>query len=145
MHADLKATLACDYLDEMVDGGRAAKRFRLKAQQYLTTPSEQSHRDGADILDALEKKGHIAPGKYGELKELVKPVDMRMVKVIEDTEKQMGDLESDAVGKIIRIHSDIIFGFSEIILTSQKLSKLKRRRTIYYRYENHNKMSAVVR
>ena len=95
----MKAKLACDYLDEAVDGGRSAKRFRMEARQFLTEPLEQSHETADRIMDSLERKGHMTPGKYEDLKELVKPIDVRMVKIIEDTEREMDVLDDDDKGK----------------------------------------------
>ena len=100
LHNELTTALVCDYLDEKVDNGRAAKRFRLEARRFLKTAYEQSHKDAIDVLDVLVSKGHIAPGRYDKLKELVKPIDERMVELIENTEKQMEHLKDDE-GKII--------------------------------------------
>ena len=71
----------------------------MEARQFLTEPSEQSHESADRVMDALEMKGHMAPGKYEDLKELVKPIDVRMVKIIEDTEREMDELNADDKGK----------------------------------------------
>ena len=89
-----------------MNGGLNAERFRLEARIFLTTPSEQSHTSAIDILDILESKGHIAPGRYDDLKELVEPIDLGIIEFIEDTEREIQSLytKSGASGKIINIH-----------------------------------------
>ena len=98
--------MACDFLHETVNGGLNALRFQLGARIFLTTSTEQSLRSAIDILDALESKGHIAPGRYDDLKELVKPIHVGIVELIEDTEREIQALYADsgARGKIINIH-----------------------------------------
>ena len=52
-----------------------------------------------DVMEVLESKGHITPGRYDKLKQIVKPVDERMVVQIENTEKLIEHVKGDE-GKI---------------------------------------------
>ena len=99
LHVDLKATLVCDYLDQSVDDGRTAKRFKVKAEKFLKTPGERSFKAPGDIFGELERKGHIKPGRYEKLIELVDD-DARIMGVIKETQRKIGLINEGMILKM---------------------------------------------
>ncbi|XP_062603027.1 uncharacterized protein LOC134264761 [Saccostrea cucullata] len=101
LHINLISSIALDYLDPSVNSGYDHQRFLLNCRRYLKTPREQSIRDVVKVLDCFEQKGLMSPGNYKVLKDVVKDVNVQIVELIKDTERNMGisgcegDFESD--------------------------------------------------
>ena len=72
IHTRLLSDIASEYLTD-----KNLQRFRALAKRFLTTPADWL-RDPNDIMEALERKGHLAVGKYNKLLEIVKDIDVQI-------------------------------------------------------------------
>lgn len=86
LHNDLKAKLAIDYLHPTVNGGTDHQRFLMNCRDFLTTPREQAIENVVKVLDIFEQKGIMSPGEYGNLKEVVRDLNVEILKLIRETE-----------------------------------------------------------
>ena len=77
IHTRLLSDIASEYLTD-----KNLQRFRALAKRFLTTPADWRLRDPNDIIEALERKGHLAVGKYNKLLEIVKDIDVQIVEKI---------------------------------------------------------------
>lgn len=86
LHNDLKARLAIDYLHPTVNGGTDRQRFLMNCRDYLTTPREQAIENVVNVLDIFEQKGIMSPGEYGNLKEVVRNLNVEILELIREAE-----------------------------------------------------------
>lgn len=86
LHNDLKARLAVDYLHPTVNGGTDRQRFLMNCRDYLTTPREQAIENVVNVLDIFEQKGIMSPGEYGNLKEVVRNLNVEILELIREAE-----------------------------------------------------------
>lgn len=87
LHNDLKTKLAIDYLHPSVNGGTDHQRFLMNCRDYLTTPREQAIKNVVEVLDIFEQKGIMSPGEYGNLKKVVRDLNVDILKLIREAEE----------------------------------------------------------
>lgn len=93
LHLKLISTIALEYLHSSVRDGLDRRKFLLNCRKYLTTPRERSIEDVVEVFDLLESKGLMSPGNYSILRELVWDISVDLVRIIEETEAEMGRIE----------------------------------------------------
>lgn len=86
LHNDLKKKLAIDYLHPVVNGGTDHQRFLMNCRDFLTTPREQAIENVVEVLDIFEQRGIMSPGEYGNLKEVVRDLNVEILELIRETE-----------------------------------------------------------
>jgi len=71
------------------------KQLRNRFRAVLTPLEIKNVTNIMDILEALGKKGHVAPGKYDYLKEVLNSFNVRRVKdIIEPVEEDIKKMKS---------------------------------------------------
>lgn len=58
----------------------------MNCRDYLTTPREQAIENVVYVLDIFEKKGIMSPGEYGNLKEVVRNLNVEILELIREAE-----------------------------------------------------------
>ena len=65
------------------------ERFKTKCYKYLGTPANTAIENPREIMEVMERKGNIGVGHYDELKAVMRHVDLRAVKMIEEKERRI--------------------------------------------------------
>lgn len=87
LHNELKTKLAIDYLHPTVNRGIDHQRFLMNCRDYLTTPREQAIENVVEVLDIFEQKGIMSPGEYGNLKKVVRKLNVEILELIREAEE----------------------------------------------------------
>ena len=92
-HYKMITTLS-DYIGESIDL-EEFKKLKNRFKAMLTPLEIKNATNIMEISDALEKKGHIAPGEYNCLKEVLNSFNVSLVKnIIEPVEEEIKKLKS---------------------------------------------------
>jgi hypothetical protein len=94
LHNELVADLH-DHINAKVDEHDFEKllhRMKLK----LPPMALLGCKNVMDVIDKLQKKGHVRPGEYGEFKKLIECIDLNWVDVVDDRAEKIIKIIEDA-------------------------------------------------
>ena len=92
-HLQMTTTLS-NYIGGSIDS-EEFKRLKNRFRAALTPLEFKNATNIVDILEALENKGHVAPGKYDYLKAVLNSFNVRLVQdIIEPVEEDIKKMKS---------------------------------------------------
>jgi len=87
-------TALSNHIGGSIDSGEF-KQLKNRFRAVLTPLEIKNATNIMDILEALEKKGHLAPGKYDYLKEVLNAFNVLLVQdIIEPVEEAIKKMKS---------------------------------------------------
>ena len=92
IHNELKETLALDYLIPKIRDGYYFNKFKMRTKNYLQG-LRHDYDQAQTYFDELESAGHLAVGKYNVLRDIVKGIDVKIDKLIDECEENLRNIE----------------------------------------------------
>lgn len=133
LHNDLKTKLAIDYLHPTVNRGIDHQRFLMNCRDYLTTPREQAIENVVEVLDTFEQRGIMSPGEYGNLRNVVRDLNVEILELIREAEEGIRQIREGGSTQSTEDGEN----------AARKISKLGDACSLYFNFANFGRFNKV--